>query len=101
MRGLWHLPVSHVILNDVDQGLFVSQPEGVQCDLLLSTAFRLFISLLENHWVQTPRVVVDMYAYTGSRTQSLHLQMCTALRTFPEDHPATYIHTVAIGKLEL
>jgi hypothetical protein len=42
-----------------------------------------------------------MYAYTGSRTQTLHLQMGTALKMFPADSTATYIHTVAVGKLEL
>ena len=42
-----------------------------------------------------------MDAYTGSRTQNLHLQMGTALRMFPADSAAAYIHTVAVGKLEL
>ena len=44
----------------MDQGLFIRQHEGVQRDLLLATALRLFIGLLENHWVQTPRVAVEL-----------------------------------------
>jgi len=42
-----------------------------------------------------------MYAYTRSRTQNLHLQVGTALRMVPADSTAAYIHTVAVGKLEL